>query len=153
MAQNNNNSCYRDVLLFHLSDMYLTAAEANLMAGEEGVALDYINAVRRRAKALELSSFDAYKPMYLLPDNYMVTALDVVLDERARELFGENEGRWVDLRRTKQLVRYNVTFNTWIGSVADMSNNRGEIKWLRPIPQGEISTNEGIGQENQNPGY
>ena len=153
MSQNNNNTCYRDVLLFHLSDMYLIAAEANLMAGEESKALNYVNAVRKRANASELSSFEAYNPMYLLPEDYVVTALDVVLDERARELFGENEGRWVDLRRTKQLVRYNVTFNTWISSVADMSNNYGEIKWLRPIPQGEISTNEGISQEEQNPGY
>lgn len=152
-SQNNNNSCYRDIVVLHLSELYLTAAEANLMAGEEKEALNYLNAVRKRAKATELASFGAYSPMYLLPENYEVTALDVVLDERARELFGENEGRWVDLRRTKQLVRYNVTFNDYINSVADMSNNRGEVKWLRPIPQGDISTNEGIAPEDQNPGY
>lgn len=152
-SQNNNNSCYRDIVVLHLSELYLTAAEANLMAGEEKEALNYLNAVRKRAKATELTSFGAYSPMYLLPENYEVTALDVVLDERARELFGENEGRWVDLRRTKQLVRYNVTFNDYINSVADMSNNRGEVKWLRPIPQGDISTNEGIAPEDQNPGY
>lgn len=152
-SQNNNNSCYRDIVVLHLSELYLTAAEANLMAGEEKEALNYLNAVRKRAKATELTSFGAYSPMYLLPENYEVTALDVVLDERARELFGENEGRWVDLRRTKQLVRYNVTFNDYINSVADMSNNRGEVKWLRPIPQGDISTNEGIDPEDQNPGY
>lgn len=147
-------NCYRDLVLFHLSDLYLVAAEANLMAGEEGVALRYLNDVRKRAKATELSSFAAYEPVYVTTVEYGdFTPLDVILDERARELFGENEGRWVDLRRTKQLVRYNVAYNTYINSVADMANNKGEVKWLRPIPQGDISTNIGIGEENQNPGY
>ena len=151
--KSSTNTCYRDIQLFHLSDIYLIAAEAYLMAGEESKALRYLNDVRKRAKATELASFEAYNPMYVLPENYEITALDVLLDERARELFGENEGRWIDLRRTKQLVRYNVTFNNYINSVADMSNNKGEVKWLRPIPEGDISTNEGINPEDQNPGY
>lgn len=152
--QNSRSSCYRDIQLFHLSDMYLTAAEAYLMAGDEATALGYVNDVRRRAKAAELVSFNAYEPNYVTTVEYGdFTPLDVVLDERARELFGENEGRWVDLRRTKQLVRYNLAYNNYIQSVADMSNNQGEVKWLRPIPQGDISTNEGIAPEDQNPGY
>lgn len=151
--KSSTNTCYRDILLLHLSDIYLVAAEANLMAGEEDEALNKLNAVRKRANATELASFETYNPMYVLPENYEITALDVVLDERARELFGENEGRWIDLKRTKQLVRYNVTFNNYINSVADMSNNEGEVKWLRPIPQGDISTNEGINPEDQNPGF
>ena len=130
------------------------AAEAALMAGGETTALSYVNDVRGRAKAKTLSSFADYEANYTTPVTYGEnTPLDVILDERARELFGENASRWIDLRRTKQLVRYNIAYNTYISSAADMSNNKGEVKWYRPIPQAEIDTNMGINQENQNPGY
>lgn len=76
----------------------------------------------------------------------------MVLDERARELYAETT-RWMDLRRTRQLVRYNVEFNPSIASVADMANAKGELKWLRPIPAAEIETNTAISQEDQDPGY
>lgn len=146
------SQCYRDVVVMHLSDLYLVAAEAYLMAGEEVKALAKVNAVRERAKASQLNSFDDYKAMYSYSESFNINALDVILDERARELFGENEGRWVDLRRTKQLVRYNLEFNEFV-SLSDMTGADGQIKWLRPIPAAEISTNTGINEEDQNPGY
>ena len=60
----------------------------------------------------------------------------------------------MDLRRTKQLVRYNLEFsNDYVKSVAQMSNAQGEIKWYRPIPANEISANTAISNEDQNPGY
>ena len=69
-----------------------------------------------------------------------------------RELYGENQ-RWMDLRRTRQLVRYNIEFNSLIPDVAAMSNPIGEVKWYRPIPAEEISSNSGMTTEDQNPGY
>ncbi len=154
-AQENTNSSngYRDIVVFHLSDMYLTAAEAYLMAGNTGQALTYVNAVRTRANAGTLASFADYQPEYSVPANFgAITDLDVILDEKAREEFGEMQ-RWMDLRRTRQLVRYNVAFNTYISSASDMSNARGEIKWYRPIPEEEMSNNTGLTAEDQNPGY
>ncbi len=151
-AAGNNSQCYRDVVVFHLSDMYLTAAEAYLMAGQTDKALEKVNAVRQRAHAQSLTSFDAYTAKYSLSDGFAINALDVILDERARELFGENQSRWADLRRTKQLVRYNLEFNEYV-SLADMTGADGQIKWLRPIPAAEISTNTGISEDDQNPGY
>jgi hypothetical protein len=59
----------------------------------------------------------------------------------------------MDLRRTKQLVRYNVQFSEYIADEAAMANSKGEIKWYRPIPANEISANTGISQADQNPGY
>lgn len=154
MDRGNTSTDYRDIVLFHVSDMYLIAAEAYLMAGDQATALSRVNTVRKRAEATQLASFGAYENSYATRSSFGdITPLDVILDEKARETFGENEGRWIDLRRTKQLVRYNIEFNEYITSVADMSSNLGEIKWLRPIPQAEINSNAGMSDENQNPGY
>ena len=150
--QQNNATGYRDIVVLHLSDIYLVAAEANLLAGNESKALKQVNAVRARAKATQLSSFAGYEPDYETDVNFQLSALDVVLDERARELYAETT-RWMDLRRTRQLVRYNVEFNPSISEVGDMANAQGQIKWYRPIPAAELETNTAISQEDQNPGY
>ena len=144
---------YRDIVVFDLSDMYLTVAEADLLAGNTDEALQYVNAVRNRSNAGALSSFSAYEPAYSVPSSFgEVTPLDVILDERARELFGQ-QLRWVDLRRTKQLVRYNVAFNEFVSSVSDMTGVDGQIKWYRPIPQAAIDGNYSMTEKDQNPGY
>ncbi len=152
-CQNNTKLDYRDIVVFDLSDMYLVAAEAYLLAGNESEALNYVNAVRARANARQLSSFDNYTAAYSTPASFgSITPLDVILDESARELYGQFE-RWTQLRRTKQLVRYNIAFNSYINSIADMSNARGEVKWYRPIPQQAINSNYSLTTADQNPGY
>ena len=143
---------YRDIVIFHVSDMYLIAAEAYLMAGQSTQALSKINEVRQRAGLAKLTSFNAYDPEYSTSPAFTINELDLILDERARELYAEGH-RWMDLRRTKQLVRYNIEFSEYISSAADMANKDGETKWYRPIPSNEISANTGITDEDQNPGY
>lgn len=152
VQQRGSSNDYRDIVVFHLSDMYLTAAEAYLMLGNEQQALSYINAVRDRSHATHLASFAAYVPDYELSESFEIRPIDVLLDERARELWAETT-RWVDLRRTKQLVRYNIEFNDNISSAEDMSDAYGNVKWLKPIPASEIATNTGITDSDQNPGY
>lgn len=150
---NYGGCCYRDIPVFHLSDIYLVAAEAYYMLGNETKALQYVNAVRDRAKAPHLNSLYDYKPQYETTQSFgTVTMLDLILDERARELYAETT-RWTDLRRTRQLVRYCVAFCDGVTSVSDMSNAYGEIKWLRPIPSSELETNTGMTEADQNPGY
>jgi hypothetical protein len=146
----NSANDYRDIVLLHASDLYLVAAEAYLLNGHESEALAKVNAVRSRAKAGTLSSFAAYEPLY--STNRDIRPLDVVLDERARELYAENQ-RWMDLRRTRQLVRYNIDFNYIIDNASAMSSATGDVKWYRPIPADEISSNTAITTANQNPGY
>lgn len=143
---------YRDIPLLHVSEMYLTAAEAYLLAGQESKALEKVNAVRARAGVATLSSFSAYETPYVVSANFEPTALDMILDERARETYAERT-RWLDIRRTKQMVRYNLNFSRAVKTVAAMSNAEGEIKWYKPIPQKEIQNNIGISDEDQNPGY
>ncbi len=155
---------YRDVVVLNASEIYLVAAEAYLMAGDETNSLKYLNAVRTRSHASYLASFNDYKRYdwalndeggYVSlgqTDSYGLTInkLDVILDERMRETLGEYY-RWIDLRRTRQLVRYNLTYSGL--ALSNMTGNDGQIKWLRPIPENEIQINSGISAADQNPGF
>lgn len=144
---------YRDIVIFHASDSYLDAAEAYLMAGDQATALARLNAVRERSitgSNATLSSFSSYSPAYSTTLN--IKPIDVILDERARELYAERN-RWIDLRRTNQLIRYNLEFNpNFIESNA--KNSAGEWKTYRPIPATELGNNTGMdATKDQNPGY
>jgi len=155
---------YRDIVVLNASEIYLVAAEAYLMAGDETNALKYLNDVRNRANAGALASFAAYQRFdwamgatggYVHvgdTDSNGITLnnIDVILDERMRETLGEYY-RWMDLRRTKQLIRYNIAFNGI--TLANMTGADGQIKWLRPIPANEIELNTGITPADQNPGF
>ncbi len=146
------DQCYRDIPLLHVSEMYLVAAEAYLLAGDEAASLVKINAIRKRAGVKELASYSAYEAPYVTNANFTFVPLDLVLDERARECYAERT-RYFDLRRTKQLVRYNLEFSRFMDNVSKMSNAQGQIKWYRPIPQSEIDNNTELTSAEQNPGY
>jgi starch-binding outer membrane protein, SusD/RagB family len=145
---------YRDIVILNASEIYLVAAEANLMAGNDASALTYLNNVRKRAGATLLTSFSEYKRFDPEDKEYVSAdqSIDVILDERSRELLGEYY-RWMDLRRTHQLVKYNLRWNSSISSVSSMTGGDGNIKWYRPIPADEIGLNTGIDSKDQNPGY
>ncbi len=149
---------YRDIPMLHLSEIYIVAAEAYFMAGNEGESLNKINAVRTRAKAEIQQSFAAYKNevTYLPLVNpgvvFEITTLDLILDEKARECYAERT-RYEDLRRTKQLIRYNLAFSRTIRTADEMKGVDGNYKLLRPIPQIELNTNTGMTSADQNPGY
>jgi len=143
---------YRDIVLLHVSQMYLINAEAKYMAGDESGALARLNEIRKRAGLPNLGSFADYKPQYDVPGNWTDRPIDLILDEYARECYAE-QTRYIDLRRTKQLIRYNLAFNTNITSENALKNVKGEFKWLRPIPQAEFDTNTALTSADQNPGY
>lgn len=153
-GQVTGGQCYRDIPLLHVSEMYLTAAEAYYMAGDETKALAKVNAVRKRAGVKELASFAAYEAPYITSMSFNVNALDVILDERARETYAERT-RYYDIRRTKQLFRYNLEFSRFMTKMSDMCNAEGTPKEHRPIPQSELDANTCTkdGTMYQNPGY
>ncbi|MFY0256374.1 RagB/SusD family nutrient uptake outer membrane protein [Chitinophaga sp. 30R24] len=125
---------FRDFFVYRLSDTYLLAAEALLLQGKAGDGVVWLNAVRKRAA----------KPGKTLPE---LTAdqldMDAILDERARELGGE-EDRWMDLARTGKLIERVSKYNP-------NAKNIKPYHILRPIPQEQIdlSTNK----FPQNEGY
>jgi starch-binding outer membrane protein, SusD/RagB family len=142
----NTGSSTRDIFLARLGDTYLIAAEAYFKSGSLQTAADRINVVRGRAartgKNLNIASTDV--------------TLDYILDERARELFGEYH-RWCDLRRTGTLKSRTLLYNRDIKAlfatgVDPFAGANGIDKILRPIPQAEIDANSSKNFP-QNPAY
>lgn len=135
---------HRDRWLWRFADVYLLRAEANIRAGRATDAIADINVLRTRAAiagqnntmtAAELTSFNA-------------SPIDFLLDERERELAGE-ERRWFVLQRLGQNVFLNRirTFNSTASAVQ-------AFHMLRPIPQTQIDRTEGNAKAfPQNQGY
>ena len=80
---------FTNVMIYRLAESYLIGAEAHMLLGNTSRALDYLNDVRVRAGAAPVSTID----------------IDVVLDERARELAFEGH-RWYTLKRTGKMYEY-----------------------------------------------
>ncbi len=124
----------RDFIVARLAETYLLAAEAYLGAGDPGTALLRLNEVRNRAGVADVTAID----------------LDVILDERALELFGEYK-RWFDLKRTGKLVERASLHHPLIEE-ANFAGSNGVLKLLRPIPQTALDLNQNKNFE-QNPAY
>ena len=156
-----------------LAETYLIAAEAYGRKGDWTNALKYINIIRQRAAYV--GGEQKPKEVYLIdggPNNTLSTSVQMIvteadvkspilpsgagfdpfvdwmLEERARELYGELN-RWEDLARTGTLVARVKLYNP------DGAPNIKDYHVLRPIPntytdrllpQPELS-------EMQNPGY
>jgi len=126
---------FRDFFVYRLSETYLLAAEGYLLAGNPVKSAEYLNAVRRRASKPGTS---------LEPVDAADINLDIVLDERARELGGE-EKRWMDLARTGKLVERVKRYN------ANGASNIADYHAIRPIPQQQLDLS--TGEFPQNTGY
>jgi hypothetical protein len=133
-----------DFPIFRLSEMYLIYAEAVLRGGTGGdaaTALSYLNKIRYRAYG------DSYGTNNAGQLGAGDLNLQLILDERGRELY------WEGHRRT-DLIRYNLlTTGTylwpWKGGVS--SGTGVDVKYnLYPIPASNRTSNSNL---EQNPGY
>ncbi|GAB3988210.1 RagB/SusD family nutrient uptake outer membrane protein [Spirosoma daeguense] len=128
----------RDAYIIRLGEVYLLAAEAQLNLGKKDSAAYYLNEIRTRAAVpgrqanMRIAAADV--------------TLDFILDERARELAGE-QVRWFDLKRTGKLVERVKKYNP------DAGKNIQNFHVLRPIPQSEIDAVTNKGDFRQNEGY
>jgi hypothetical protein len=129
-----------DMPIFRLADIYLMKAEAivrgaaaTTINGELQTALVLLNKVRARAKAPLATTVDK----------------DILLDERARELYWENWRRNDLIRFDKFETEYAIP-----GDIATSGYTPGMNKDLRrrifPIPTSERKLNVNL---EQNPGY
>ncbi len=132
--KNDNGRTWKDWYIMRLSETYLLRAEAYMLKGDPGSAANDINAIRIRAKATPVDAGDVN--------------MDLILDERARELYGE-EFRLNTLMRTGKLVEY---LNKYNGYLLDNKLTAPAYVSKLPIPRKEIESNTGA-VLGQNPGY
>ncbi|GAB3162788.1 hypothetical protein GCM10027291_01180 [Telluribacter humicola] len=150
-----------DMYVFRLAETYLLRAEAYYWKGQNSLAADDINMVRKRAKAPLISASDV--------------TIDYIFDERARELYIEeprhsemvrvsfimakenkngyslanfHQKNWYHDRVMRVNEHYRTPLFTWFANVADMQ----PYHTLWPIPQSVITANT-LGRINQNVGY
>jgi hypothetical protein len=131
------NNTAVNIKVIRLSEVYLIAAEAALSTNTTKAA-NYLNAIRQR------------NPSAILATPATVT-LDMILDEKSKELYGEGQ-RFFDLIRTNKSITYNDEFGGLTISTRPKTIDRTFNKTLLPIPQTEINANPGI-KAQQNPGY
>jgi len=149
--------------LFRSAEVYLMAAEA-IVKGATGAVLGtadvYYNKILDRA----LGSANAGKsPMRaanpeLVNDpvtnvvSYRATAgtinIDMILDERARELLGEGNQRWFDLKRTGTLIARASKYNPWTSYGLTGTPLISAKHLVRPIPQGMLDNSNPRIQQN-----
>jgi hypothetical protein len=121
----------KDLTMMRLGETYLLLAEAQFKQGNRTGAAASINMLRTRAQAAQVSAGDI--------------TLDFILDERARELIGEEQRR-ITLVRTGTLISRTQRLNG--ASVTGLTTKHE----LLPIPQTSIDLNSGA-VLTQNTGY
>jgi hypothetical protein len=132
-----SNSTAVNFKVIRLSEVYLMAAEAALKS-DKALAASYLNEIRKRSPKLSLT-------------NESTISLDVIAEERSKELAGEGH-RFFDM------IRWNkkIEFNDELGSINTIHRtktiDRSLNKTILPIFTDEINANPGIGAQ-QNPGY
>ncbi len=144
-------SLVKDWPLMRLADAYLLRAEARIQQGNAAGAAEDINVLRDRAfKEYRAESGDATAGA--------VTAsqmnLDFLLDERIRELVGEENRRYTLCRTGKLADRVQMIMDKWAEGTESkkITGFNASTHCLLPIPLSEIQLNKD-GDLQQNPGY
>jgi hypothetical protein len=135
---------HRDRQLYRLADVYLMRAEANIRAGRATQAIADLNVIRERA-AIDQSNKTSND---VDVTKFNASPIDYLLDERERELAGE-ELRFLTLTRqgSDVFLRRVKAYNSTASAVQ-------AYFMLRPIPQTQIDrTDGGKASFAQNPGY
>ncbi|QIL74685.1 RagB/SusD family nutrient uptake outer membrane protein [Hymenobacter sp. HDW8] len=121
----------KDLTMMRLGETYLLLAEAQFKQGNTAGAAASLNVLRTRARAAQITAGEV--------------TLNLILDERARELIGEEQRR-LTLMRTGTLIERTQRLNG--ASVTGLTAKNV----LLPIPQTSIDLNSDA-QLVQNPGY
>ena len=131
-----------DFPMFRLADAYLMYIECNFRGagGSESTALGYFNDLRKRAYGNNSGNITSFPTSN-------ADKLQLVLDERARELHWEGHRR-TDLIRFDQFSGSNYIW-PWKGNTP-LGVSTESFRNLFPIPQKVIVTNSNL---QQNPGY
>ena len=144
-------SLVKDWPLMRLADAYLLRAEARIQKGDQAGAAADINVLRDRA-------FKTYRAETGNAEAGKVTSaqmtIDFLLDERIRELVGEENRRYTLCRTGKLADRVKMMMDKWAESTPSkaISGFDASKHTLLPIPLSEIQLNKDADLQ-QNPGY
>lgn len=142
--------------ILRYGDILLLRAEAYLQTGNTAAALEDINAIRERAR----NSVPDTDPVSAVPADLVTVTMQDIMDERFRELSGEEGIRFLDLKRWHEAGYINLgtwtDIDDWGPSLNTLSFDFAgwysdtEGQMLYPIPLDEVDLNPNI---TQNPGY
>lgn len=144
-------SLVKDWPLMRLADAYLLRAEARINQGNTAGAAEDINVLRDRA-------FKTYRAESGNASAGKVTAaqmtMDFLLDERIRELVGEENRRYTLCRTGKLAERVQMITSKWAEGTESkkITGFDASKHTLLPIPLSEIQLNKDADLQ-QNPGY
>jgi hypothetical protein len=126
-----------DFPMFRITEMFMIYAEAQIMGGggDAGLALEYMNKIRRRAKGVPVDIPD-------INDWTTMTRQDII-DERGWELVGEMK-RWFDLIRTETLANaLSDRDSDELPLIGDPSNKN---LYYHPLPDLDLELNPNLTQ-------
>jgi hypothetical protein len=139
---NNEWNSGKNIPVLRLADIKLCYAECLNEMSRTGDANNVVNEVRARAWGGVLP--DDKKWTNASQDAFRIA----IMDERIRELFGE-DWRRIDLLRTGKYVELVKARNKW----TKQSGSIQEFHTLFPIPDTELKLNSDIKPSDQNTGY
>lgn len=133
----NTNDSYKNHIYYRFAETLLLASEAHHNLGEDGIALQYMNMVRRRGYGLN--------PNSAAPGvDFTAWTLNTYLEESARELAFENN-RWFLLKRLGLLgERISLYYRNGDNSTSEANDaNNSLTPWQPhfvnvPVPQSQI---------------
>lgn len=126
-----------NIKVIRLSEIYLIAAEAAFHSNK-GQAAEYLNEIRKRSPGLA-------------PATSGSITIDMILNERSKELFAEGH-RFFDQIRLNKSITYNDDFQGVPVAHREKTIDRSFYKTILPIADSEIKANPGLASQ-QNPGY
>lgn len=133
----NTNDSYKDYIYYRFAETLLLGSEAHHNLGEDGIALEYMNKVRRRGYGLNP---DTAAPSV----DFSSWALEDYLEESARELAFENN-RWFLLKRLGILgERISLYYRNGDNTTSEANDaNNSSTPWQPhfvnvPVPQSQI---------------
>lgn len=132
-----NSSSAVNIKVIRLSEIYLIAAEAAFHINKD-LAATYLNEIRKRSPGLA-------------PATAATITMDMILDERSKELFTEGH-RFFDMLRLNLPITFNDEFGGITVTHRPKTIDRTFQKVILPIPQDEINANPGL-EKQQNAGY
>lgn len=146
------NTYLGDYVWMRIEEMYLIAAEAECMKGDESAARQYLNTMVQTRDA-NYNCTKTGTSLGRLTSDRVGSLREAIIDQRRIELWGEY-GRLYDIRRLKQGFRRTAAQGWPSGALLTNrpSDDPESAMWVLTIPKAEFDGNENMSDsKDQNP--